>query len=211
MLDEDGVHPNSIMLLSVLPTSVDPRRLRHLARCMLLWSVVALMSSAISSRTCMMCTASVRRSRRWGWYLIGWWARTLCPTTSLSACSVFYTWTSTYACALQRERYFFTRSIGEIIDVSIKTIFIMMGLQSEELRCSHGSCLAHEILIVMGLVGVVATTQLVPFFSLCPPPCLGCGCLLILWQHGYLQGIVAWRNRYITNCSESRFIGIINT
>ena len=29
------------------------------------------------------------------------------------------------------------------------------------------------------------------FFSSCPPPCLGCGCLLILWQHGDLQGIVA--------------------
>ena len=61
-------------------------------------------------------------------------------------------------------RDFFTRSIRGIIDVSIKTVSIVVGLQSEELRYSHGSCLAHKILIVMGLVGVVATTQLVPFF-----------------------------------------------
>ena len=30
------------------------------------------------------------------------------------------------------------------------------------------------------------------FFPLGPPPCLGYGCLLILWLHGDLRGIVAW-------------------
>ena len=44
-----------------------------------------------------------------------------------------------------------------------------VGRQSEGLRCSHMSCLAREILIVVGLVGVVAATQLVPFFPLGPP------------------------------------------
>ena len=73
--------------------------------------------------------------------------------------------------------------------MSIKTASIAVGLQSEELRYSHGSCLAHEILIVMGLVGVVATTQLVPFF-LCVRHRVYCGFLLILWQHGDLQDIV---------------------
>ena len=41
----------------------------------------------------------------------------------------------------------------------------MVGRQSEELWSSRGSCLAHKILIVVGLVGVAPTTQLVPFFS----------------------------------------------
>ena len=49
--------------------------------------------------------------------------------------------------------------------------------QSNELQSSHWTCLAREILIVVGLVGVVASTQLMPFSfasasisGLCMPP-----------------------------------------
>ena len=73
--------------------------------------------------------------------------------------------TSTYARALQRK-IFLREALAEVIDVSIKTVSAAVGRESEELRCSHGSCLARGILIVVGLVGVVASTQLVPLFFL---------------------------------------------
>ena len=51
--------------------------------------------------------------------------------------------------------------------------------------------LAREILIVVGLVGVVATTQLMPFSPPGPPPSRSCGCILIWLLHGDLRGTVA--------------------
>lgn len=65
-----------------------------------------------------------------------------------------------------RDIFFFEKQRERYLMCSPKTVYTMVGRQSEELWSSRGSCLAHKILIVVGLVGVAPTTQLVPFFFL---------------------------------------------
>ena len=97
--------------------------------------------------------------------------------------------TRKYARALQQEK----NNISAF-PISPHTLFHVLYVNTmPDLYCRFACflpSLARQILIVVGLVGVVATTQLMPFSPTGPPPSRSCGCILIWLLHGDLRGTV---------------------